>query len=220
MSLFTVIFSVLILLLLFRIFKLHLRLNSDKDPAFKNLPKAVKLAILKESLLNEPTKGNLIKLTEFCRLENLTLPKEDYSPFIEEQVRISRTPDALALDNALFEKEATWLDSITPIEFEEAKEFLSENKNEFIAKTLTGILRFYSDEKIETSLQALIPDFQKAQDFLKGYQKLKQYREESLSDEESLKKLRSKRNAWERSVEDSIQYLTQLEPTPGQAKQH
>ena len=103
---------------------------------------------------------------------------------------------------------------------EEAKEFLSENKNEFIAKTLTGILRFYSDEKIENSLQALIPDFQKAQDFLKGYQELKQYREESLSDEESLKKLRSKRNAWERSVEDSIQYLTQLEPTPGQAKQH
>ena len=219
MSLFSLIFSLLIAFLLFRIFFLHLRANSEKDPSFQKLPNPVKLAVLKETLLNQPTLKNLKRFYDFCNKEGISLPEQDYKEFIQEQVKLSNSPDALLLDNALFEKEAKWLDSVTPLEHFEASEALKKGDLQlYVEKKLITILRLYSDSEIQKNFHELIEKYPKAKNLLDEYNKLILLRENSLTDEESLKKLRSQRDSWERNIDLAIQEIIKLEPTPSETK--
>lgn len=196
-----IIFSIVIALILFRVFMLKARANRLDSPAFRALPKDAALAVLKDRLLNNPTESNLQNLVAFAAELGQTIDANDYRPLLQEQIKLSDRPDALAEDNELFAKEAAFLDSITPPEIESAAIAKNEGKiNEYIELSLQAIERFYSDEKIEETLTALIPDFAKAEELLKSYQELKKARDESLADEESLKILREKRDTWQASL--------------------
>lgn len=215
MTFLTITFSILIFLLLFRVLLLHSRRHTDKDPSFRLLPTPAKLAVLKEVLLNNPSKGNLTRLEDFCKKNDLQWPSDNYETLLQEQIQISKNLDALNLDNALFEKEAEWLDSITPIEEKEAMEAFQKNDfNLFIEKKLILTLRLYSDKNIERTLEELTLHFPKAKELLQEYLELVKYREASSTDEDSIKKLRSKRDAFERSIEFAIEEVAKLEPTP------
>lgn len=196
-----IIFSIVIALILFRVFMLKARANRLDNPAFRTLPKDAALAVLKDRLLNSPTESNLQNLVAFAAELGQTIDANDYRPLLQEQIKLSDRPDALVEDNELFTKEAAFLDSITPPEIESAAIAKNEGKtNEYIELSLQAIERFYSDEKIEETLTTLIPDFQKAEELLKSYQELKKARDESLADEESLKILREKRDTWQASL--------------------
>lgn len=196
-----IIFSIVILLILFRAFMLKARANRLDSPAFRALPKDAALAVLKDRLLNSPTEGNLQNLVTFAAELGQSIDANDYRPLLQEQIKLSDRPDALAEDNELFAKEAAFLDSITPPEIESAAIAKNEGKTEeYITLSLQAIERFYSDEKIESTLETLIPVYPKASEILEGYRKLKDARDKSLADEESLKKLREMRNAWEESL--------------------
>ena len=114
-----------------------------------------------------------------------------------EQLRIAREDNAIALDDELYAREAAWMDKIEPFEFAEALKLKKEGKKEeFVQTYLQGVLRYYSDEKIETSLEALLPDYPPAQEILDGYRQLKKLRDESPADEASLEKLSQAKENW------------------------
>lgn len=206
---FTIVLTLVFVLLFLRGIWLYLRRNSDNDPNFKNLPKEVKLAILKEALLNCPVKANLLKLSEFCEKESITLPKADYSIFLEEQERISKNLNAIELDNELFVKEAEWMDSILPLEFLDAKNAKeSGDFKKYTRKSLEGILRLYSDKAIIEFLNSLKENFSSASKILESYKKLAEARESCDASEESLKKIRSQRDTWEREILQEIEILS------------
>lgn len=196
-----IIFSLVLLLIFFRIFMLKARANRLDNPHFRALPKEAALAVLKDCLLSAPTETNLQNLVTFAGELGQDIDPAPYRLFIEEQLRLSSKPNALAEDNELFAKEATFLDTITPPELivaQKAKE--QGNTQEFIERSLEAVTRFYSDEKIEETLEQLLPEFPKAKEMLQGYRELKEARELSLADEESLKILRAKRDAWENTL--------------------
>ena len=148
---------------------------------------AISLAILKENLLENPSEGSLQKLKEFAASQNLTLPKEEYplgkAPTIEQ-------------DDPLFLTQASWLDSITPIEFSE------EPQTE---KTLiNGILRLYSDEAIFKALEELAQKYpgERQQKLEQGYRALCKLRDNSKADYDSLEKLRMEKEKWERCARE------------------
>lgn len=200
-----IIFTIVILLILFRVFMLKARANRLDHPAFRALPKEAGLAVLKDRLLSSPTESNLQNLVTFAAELGLTANADSYRPLMQEQINLSAKPDALAEDNILFEKEAAFLDSITPPEITMAHTAKQNgNTQEFIALSLEAALRFYSDEKIEETLRALTAEFPKAAELLQGYEDLKQAREASLADEESLKTLRARRDSWEASINDLL----------------
>ena len=62
------------------------------------------------------------------------------------------------------------MDAIEPFEFAEALKLKEEGKTEESIRTyLQGVLRYYSDEKIESSLEAIRPDYPAAQKMLDDY---------------------------------------------------
>ena len=140
-------FTIVMVLVLLRIFWLKVKAASAQGENFKRLPPTDQLAVLKECLLNNPTAGNLQNLKEFAVKNNLDLDTESYRPYLNKQLELSRKKDALAEDNELFSAEARWMDQIRPLEFEDAKQAKAENRTEdFILRTLEGIARLYSDE--------------------------------------------------------------------------
>ena len=194
-------FTLLMVLLLLRVFWLKIKAASAQGENFKRLPPKDQLAVLKECLLNNPTEGNLQNLKDFARKNALNLDTESYRPFLKKQLELSRRKDALVEDNELFTAEAEWIDQIKPLEFEEAKQAKQENKQEdYILRTLEGIAKLYSDKAILSELAALVQDYPKAKQIAQGYCDLMDLRDRSGADDESLKKLRATKEAWEKDL--------------------
>ena len=194
-------FTLLMVLLLLRVFWLKIKAASAQGENFKRLPPKDQLAVLKECLLNNPTEGNLQNLKDFARKNALNLDVESYRPFLKKQQDLSRRKDALVEDNELFTAEAEWIDQIKPLEFEEAKQAKQENRQEdYILRTLEGIAKLYSDKAILSELAALVQDYPKAKQIAQGYCDLMDLRDRSGADDESLKKLRATKEAWEKDL--------------------
>jgi len=143
---------------------------------------ALSLAILKENLLENSSEQALQKLKDFAASQNLTLPSEEYP--------LGKAKN-IALDDDVFLQQATWLDSLTPLEFKE------EPQTE---KTLvSGILRLYSDDAIFKALKELAQKFpsEKQQKFEQGYRSLCEHRDNSKADYDSLERLRMEKEKWE-----------------------
>jgi hypothetical protein len=155
-----------------------------------NLPlenPALSLAILKESLLENSSEYALQKLKDFATSQNLAIPAGEYP--------LGKAKN-IALDDSLFLQQATWLDSLTPLEFKE------EPQTE---KTLAnGILRLYSDDAIFEALKEFAQKFpsEKQQKLEQGYYALCKLRDNSKADYDSLEKLRMEKEKWERSARE------------------
>jgi len=151
-----------------------------------NLPlehPALSLAILKENLLENPSEYALQKLKDFATSQNLTIPAGEFP--------LGRAK-SIELDDDIFLQQATWLDSITPLEFRE------EPQTE---KTLAeGILRLYGDDAIFKALKEFAQKFpsEKQQKLEQGYTTLCKHRDNSKADYESLENLRKEKEKWER----------------------
>lgn len=198
---FSTLFTIVIALVLLRIFWLKIKDVSLKSESFKNLPAKDQLSVLKECLLNNPTTTNLQNLKDFTEKKGINLDVESYRPFLKKQQDLSRRKDALAEDNELFTAEAEWIDQIKPLEFEEAKQAKQENRYEdYILRTLEGIAKLYSDKAILSELAALVQDYPKAKQIAQGYSDLMDLRDRSGADDESLKKLRATKEAWEKDL--------------------
>ena len=196
-----IIFTLLLALLLFRAFVLHLRATDLDNPRFQSLPRESRLAILKERILESPSEKNLNNLGAFLLAEGIHVDMESYRPLLAEQLRISRQENAIALDNDLYIREAEWMDKISPFEFEIARKQKEDgNIDEFIRTYLQGVLRYYSDEKIEEALQNLTPDFPQAAEMLNAYRQLKALRDSSPADEISIEKLAQVKKEWMESL--------------------
>ncbi|WP_308603370.1 hypothetical protein [uncultured Fibrobacter sp.] len=196
-----IIFTLLLALLLFRAFVLHLRATDLDNPRFQALPRESRLAILKERILESPSEKNLNNLGAFLLAEGIHVDMESYRPLLAEQLRISRQENAIALDNDLYIREAEWMDKISPFEFEIARKQKEDgNIDEFIRTYLQGVLRYYSDEKIEEALQNLTPDFPQAAEMLNAYRQLERLRDESPADETSIEKLALAKKEWMESL--------------------
>ncbi len=198
---FSTLFTIVIALVLLRIFWLKIKDVSMKSESFKNLPAKDQLSVLKECLLNNPTTTNLQNLKDFTEKNGIALDIESYRPFLKKQLELSRRKDALAEDNELFTAEAEWIDQIKPLEFEEAKQAKQESRQEdYILRTLEGIAKLYSDGAILSELAALVQDYPKAEQLAQGYRQLMDLRDQSGADDESLKKLRATKEAWEKDL--------------------
>ena len=198
---FSTLFTIVIALVLLRIFWLKIKDVSMKSESFKNLPAKDQLSVLKECLLNNPTATNLQNLKEFTEKQGINLDIESYRPFLKKQQDLSRRKDALAEDNELFTAESEWIDQIKPLEFEEAKLAKQENRHEdYILRSLEGIAKLYSDKSILSELEALVQDYPKAEQIAQGYRDLMDLRDNSSADDESLKKLRAAKESWEKDL--------------------
>ena len=105
-------FTLLMVLLLLRVFWLKIKAASAQGENFKRLPPKDQLAVLKECLLNNPTEGNLQNLKDFAEKNALNLDTDSYRAFLKKQLELSKRKDALAEDNELFSEEAKWMDQI------------------------------------------------------------------------------------------------------------
>jgi GTP1/Obg family GTP-binding protein len=65
---------------------------------------------------------------------------------------------------------------------------------------LEGVARLYSDQAILNELESLVQDYPKAKQLAQGYRDLMDLRDQSGADEESLKKLRTAKEAWEKDL--------------------
>ena len=200
---FSTLFTIVIALVLLRIFWLKIKDVSMKSESFKRLPPKDQLAVLKECLLNNPTETNLQNLKDFSQRQGLSVDTELYRPFIKKQQELSKRKDALAEDNELFAAKSEWVDQILPLEFDEANLAKQENRQEdYILHSLEGIARLYSDGAILDKLDSLVQDYPKAKQLAQGYRELMELRDNSGADDESLKKLRAVKEAWEKSLLD------------------
>ena len=200
---FSTLFTIVIALVLLRIFWLKIKDVSMKSESFKRLPPIDQLAVLKVCLLYNPTETNLQNLKDFSQRQGLSVDTELYRPFIKKQQELSKRKDALAEDNELFAAESEWVDQILPLEFDEANLAKQENRQEdYILHSLEGIARLYSDGAILDKLDSLVQDYPKAKQLAQGYRELMELRDNSGADDESLKKLRAVKEAWEKSLLD------------------
>ena len=194
-------FTIVMTLVLLRIFWLKIKDVSMKSESFKRLPAKDQLSVLKECLLNNPTTTNLQNLKEFADKQGANIDIESYRPFLKKQQELSSRKDALAEDNELFTAESEWIDKIRPLEFEEATLAKQEKRFEdYILHSLEGVARLYSDEAILNELETLVQDYPKAKQLAQGYRELMDLRDHSGADDESLKKWRSAKESWEKDL--------------------
>ena len=195
------VFTVIIFLVLLRVFWLKIKASGTQNEHFRNLPAKDQLAVLKECLLNNPTERNLQNLGRFITERGLNQDIESYRPFMKTQLELTRRKDALAEDNELFAQESIWMDHMEPLEFVEAQEAKAQGDREtYITRTLEGISRLYSDEAIESALKKLASDYPMAIKLLEEYELLVQVRDESGADDKSLEALRQLRSKWEENL--------------------
>ena len=184
-------------LLLLRVFYLRLKANSMHSDSFKNMDPRDKLAVLKECLLNNPTKTNLENLREFTKAQGIEVDVDSYKPFMDRQLQLLREKNAIAEDNELYAKESAWMDKMLPLEFAEAETAKKAGDNAgYIERSLEGISRLYSDEAIVAELSKLVPLYEKAASLVEGYNALARFRDECGADDKSLAELRKRRDAW------------------------
>lgn len=204
----TILFTILIALIVVRAAVLHHRENSTVTDEFTRLPPEVKLAVLKERLLETPSMENLGNLDSFCKAENLPFDAGAYRPLLQEQLRTAGEENAIALDEDIYEKETRVLDAIPPLEFTRAKaEQEKGNEAGRRALVLEGILRCYSDEKIEGTLEELAKDYAPAEAFLTEYRELKKLRDESGADDKSIAKLEETKIRWTSRMQAAAEKL-------------
>ena len=198
----TLVVTLLFLLLFLRIFWAHVKANNARTEAFKNLDPKDKLAVLKECLLNNPTEGNLQNLNDFLKVCGADFDIQSYKPLMERQLALADQKAGRAEWDKLYVEQCEWIDQIRPLEFKEAEEAkTSGNMEIWTVRTLEGISRLYSDQAIEVALESLKPDYPKAESLLLSYQELMKACQESMADDKSLEALRKKRDAW---IEDLL----------------
>ncbi len=198
-----ILFTLALALVLFRAFVLRRRETALDNREFARLPRETRLAILKERVLETPSERNLQNLGIFLKAEGIETDIESYRPFLAEQLRLSQEENAIALDEDLYAKESEWMDRIEPFEFAAAKAFkTSGDAKGFIDAYLQGVLRYYSDEKIEDSLEKLVPEYPAAQRLLDGYRKLKTLRDSSEADDASIERLSRAKEKWASEVSE------------------
>lgn len=198
----TLIVTLLFILLFIRIFWAHVKANNANTQAFKNLAPKDKLAVLKECLLNNPTETNLQNLGNFLKESGSDLDIQSYKPLMERQLALADKKENLSEWDKLYMEQSDWVDQIRPLEFTEAEESQKDgDTNSYIERSLEGISRLYSDMAIEDALRRLEPDYPKAQALLSSYLQLIEDCNTSGADDKSLESLRKKRNAW---VEDLL----------------
>ena len=193
----SIIFAIAIALILLRVLYLRIKANSMHSESFKNMNTKDKLAVLKECLLNNPTRTNLANLTEFLKSESIDADTDSSKSFMDKQLQLTRQKNAIAEDNELYASESAWMDSIRPLEFAEADTAKAEGDNAtYIERSLEGISRLYSDEAIIAELGKLAPDYAKATKLANDYRVLMEARDTSGADDKSLEALRKKRDVW------------------------
>ena len=193
----SLLFVIFIMILLLRVVYLRLKANSVKAESFRNLSDRDKMAVLKECLLNNPTRTTLENLDTFLKELGIEADTESYRPYMERQLQLLRKKNAIAEDNELYAEETAWVDRIRPLEFAEAEQPKTEGYSKtYVDRTLEGISRLYSDEAILEALAKLEPDYAKAASLIEGYRKLIALRDESGADDKSLEALRKQRDAW------------------------
>lgn len=193
----SLIFVIVIMILLLRVVYLRLKANSIKAESFRNLADRDKLAVLKECLLNSPSRANLENLAEFAKAHGAEVDTAPYLKFIERHMRNAWGKNAIAEDNELYAEESAWLDAIRPLEFADAEEAKTAGDTTgYIERSLEGISKLYSDEAIIAELSKLEPVHAKAASLIEGYRELVKIRDASEADEKSLESLRKKRDAW------------------------
>ncbi len=198
----TLIVTLLFILLFIRIFWAHVKANNANTQAFKNLVPKDKLAVLKECLLNNPTETNLQNLGNFLKESGSDLDIQSYKPLMERQLALADKKENLSEWDKLYMEQSDWVDQIRPLEFTEAEESQKDgDTNSYIERSLEGIARLYSDRAIDDALRRLEPDYPKAQALLSSYLQLIEDCNTSGADDKSLESLRKKRNAW---VEDLL----------------
>ena len=198
----SIIFAIAIALLLLRVLYLRIKANSMHSESFKNMNSKDKLAVLKECLLNNPTRTNLANLDEFLKSEGFSVNVEEYKSFMDKQLQLTRQKNAIAEDNQLYAQESAWMDSIRPLEFAEAETAKTNGDTAaYIEHSLEGISRLYSDEAIIAELEKLTPLYGKASKLQADYRALMEARDTSGADDKSLEALRKKRDAW---IEDLL----------------
>ena len=198
----TLIVTLLFVLLFARIFWAHVKANNANTQAFKKLAPKDKLAVLKECLLNNPTETNLQNLAVFLKEIESDLDIQSYKPLMERQLALADKKESLAEWDKLYVEQCDWVDQIEPLEFAEATAAKGAGDIEtYVTRSLEGISRLYSDATIESALKQLEPDYPKAKDLLLSYLQLVEACAESGADDKSLEKLRKQRDAW---VEDLL----------------
>ena len=198
----TLIVTLLFVLLFIRIFWAHVKANNANTQAFKNLAPKDKLAVLKECLLNNPTETNLQNLADFLKDSGSDLDVQSYKPLMDRQLALADKKENLDQWDKLYVEQCDWVDQILPIEFSEAKAAKESGDTEtYISRTLEGVSRLYSDQAIQDTLKQLEPDYPKAKTLLLSYTELIDACAESGADDKSLEALRKKRDAW---VEDLL----------------
>ena len=198
----TLIVTLLFVLLFVRIFWAHVKANNARGQAYKHLAPKDKLAVLKECLLNDPTETNLSNLGDFLKESGSDQEVQSYKPLLEKQLTLANQKAGLEAWDELYVEQSKWIDQIRPLEFDEAENALKEgDKKAYIEHSLEGISRLYSDQAIESALKQLEPDYPKAEKLLLSYTQLVEACTESGADDKSLEALRKKRDAW---VEDLL----------------
>lgn len=193
----SLLFVIIIMILLLRVVYLRLKANSIKAESFRNLSDRDQMAVLKECLLNTPTRANLENLAEFAKARGFNVDTAAYLKFIERHMKNAWGKNAIAEDNEIYAAESAWVDAIRPLEFAEAEKARADGDMEkFVKCSLEGVSRLYSDEAIMAELEKLVPHCTKAKSLIEGYRDLIAARDASEADDKSLEKLRKKRDAW------------------------
>mgnify|MGYP001253652663 FL=1 len=199
----TVVFTALVFFIIGRSILLRWRAGRLDAAEFKQLEPAVQLAVLKERLLELPSERNLQNIESFAKENGLATDINSYRQLIQEQMQLSKEKEAMALDNLLYEKQTEWIDSITPFEFSLAKEAKEKGEmDDFIEWSLEGVLRLYSDKKIESALSELEPFYPKAKELLDQYLSLKKTRDDSAPTDSVLDKLKAEKQAWVEAIRE------------------
>lgn len=199
----TLLFTALIFFIIGRSILLRWRASRLDAAEFRQLDPAVQLAILKERLLEMPSERNLQNIEEFAKKKGYRIDLDSYRLLVQEQMHLSKEKEAMALDNLLYEKQTEWIDSITPIEFSLAKEAKEKGEvDDFVEWSLEGVLRLYSDKKIESALSELEPFYPKAKTLLEQYLSLKILRDDSAPTDSVLEELKAKKQAWVEAVRE------------------
>ena len=198
----TLIITLLFVLLFIRIFWAHVKANNAHTEAFKKLAPKDKLAVLKECLLNNPTETNLQNLADFLKDSGTDLDVQSYKPLMERQLALADKKENLDQWDKLYIEQCVWVDQVLPLEFAEARAAKDSGDTEtYISRSLEGVSRLYSDSAIESSLKQLESDYPKAKALLLSYTELVNACAESGADDKSLEALRKKRDAW---IEDLL----------------
>lgn len=209
MTVWSWIFTLLILFLIVRTVIAVRRVRSSLS--LEGADAALQLAVLKENLLENAQESNLEKLLAFCKEQGLEADADVYRPLLQRQKSLRRTALPLVEDDQLYEEQARWLDAIEPMEFQYAYQAHAEGDFEQYAQfCLEGVLRLYSDAKIQEHLGVLENTAHLHEDFpvaatriralTEQFQVLCQKRDQSVAEPDALERLRQDKRAWVEAV--------------------